>query len=126
MNDKTEVQPLTGEDAIALRGASLIFGVEHLADKCNAIASGDHVVISAADLKARDADLRAYKQGFEDAMREKESLRHDAERYRQLLLEAAQNIADWGAYASEYFQQKHDLDGCVQGYRDAAMQGDKS
>lgn len=26
-----------------------------------------------------------------------------------MMHEAAQEIADWGAYASEYFQEKHDL-----------------
>ena len=37
-----------------------------------------------------------------------------------LLSEAADDIEAWGAYASDYFQKKHDLAGCVAKYRDAA------
>ena len=40
-------------------------------------------------------------------------------RLRHLLAEAADDIESWGAYASEYFQQKHDLAGCVAKYRNA-------
>lgn len=32
------------------------------------------------------------------------------------LVEAAADIESWGAYASPYFQQKHDLAGCVADY----------
>lgn len=45
-----------------------------------------------------------------EAERENESL-------RALLLEAADDIADWGRYASEYFQEKHGLSECVEKYR---------
>ena len=38
-------------------------------------------------------------------------------RLRLLLAEAAEDIECWGAYASEYFQHKHDLAGCVAKYR---------
>lgn len=40
----------------------------------------------------------------------------------KLLNEAADDILDWGAYAGEYFQNKHDLEGCAQQYRDAAAE----
>ena len=43
---------------------------------------------------------------------------------RQALNEAAQEIADWGSYASEYFQEKHDLAGTVERFR-AIARGDK-
>lgn len=36
---------------------------------------------------------------------------------RAVIAEAADDIADWGAYASAYFQEKHDLAGCVAKYR---------
>lgn len=36
---------------------------------------------------------------------------------RKLIDEAADDIADWGSYASEYFREKHDLAGCVAKYR---------
>ena len=37
-----------------------------------------------------------------------------------MLNDAAEEIASWGSYASPYFQEKHDLDGVVQRFRDAA------
>lgn len=45
------------------------------------------------------------------------------ERLRNLLGDAADEIQNWGAYASEYFQEKHDLAGCVGKYRAAALVG---
>lgn len=42
---------------------------------------------------------------------------------RELLSEAADDIESWGAYATDYFQKKHDLAGCVQRFRDAALKG---
>jgi hypothetical protein len=37
----------------------------------------------------------------------------------QQLLEAADEIEDWGGYANPYFQDKHDLKGCIAKYRAA-------
>ena len=34
--------------------------------------------------------------------------------------EAAEEVQDWGAYASEIFQKKHDLAGAVKRWRDRA------
>ena len=45
----------------------------------------------------------------------------EVERLRALLSEAADTIEDWGGYASEYFQDKHDLAGDVTKFREAAM-----
>ena len=39
-----------------------------------------------------------------------------------LLSDAAQEIEDWGAYAPEYFQEKHDLAGVVARFRAALSQ----
>ena len=47
----------------------------------------------------------------------------EVERLRWLLSEAAEDILNWGSYASEYFQEKHDLAGCVGKYRAAALAG---
>lgn len=52
-----------------------------------------------------------------------DQLRAEVDGLRTLLTEAAEDIADWGAYASEYFQQKHDLAGCVARYREALGKG---
>ena len=43
-------------------------------------------------------------------------LRAEVERLRTLLDSAADDIQDWGSYASEYFRIKHDLAGCVEKY----------
>jgi hypothetical protein len=37
--------------------------------------------------------------------------------------EAISDIADWSAYASDYFQEKHDLAGCLARHR--ALLGDE-
>lgn len=48
------------------------------------------------------------------------------------LQEAADEIANWGAYASTYFQEKHDLKGCVADFQsnstsflDAALKAER-
>lgn len=46
-----------------------------------------------------------------------EEAAHEITRLRNLLNEAADDIQDWGSYASERFQEKHDLAGCVAKYR---------
>lgn len=46
-----------------------------------------------------------------------EEAAHEITRLRNLLNEAADDIQDWGGYASAYFQEKHDLAGCVAKYR---------
>lgn len=48
-------------------------------------------------------------------------LRIENARLRALLDEAADDVADWGAYAGPYFQEKYDLAGDVKKYRDAAL-----
>jgi hypothetical protein len=40
-------------------------------------------------------------------------------RLRELLREAVEDIESWAGYASEYFQDKHDLAGCLARYRAA-------
>jgi predicted RNase H-like nuclease (RuvC/YqgF family) len=39
------------------------------------------------------------------------------------LSEAADEIESWGAYASEYFQEKHDLPGVVREFREFTLKG---
>lgn len=52
---------------------------------------------------------------------ELDACRKDAERLRGKLLEAAGCIGEWGAYASEYFQEKHNLAGDIAEFQAAAM-----
>lgn len=46
---------------------------------------------------------------------------NEIDRLRRLLDEAADSIANWGAYASEYFQDKHDLAGDIKRFRAEGM-----
>lgn len=55
-------------------------------------------------------------------MAQLEQSRVENEMLRGLLLEAANEIADWGAYADSYFQHKHDLAGAISKFRQAATQ----
>lgn len=66
------------------------------------------VVVSASDYDT----LRTANQRLEG----------EVARLKAALDEAAQDIAEWGAYASDYFQEKHGLDGCIAKY--AALAGD--
>ncbi|BAW23977.1 MULTISPECIES: hypothetical protein [Pseudomonas] len=50
-----------------------------------------------------------------------DQLRAENDGLRKALLEASEEVATWGAYASEYFQEKHDLAGCVAKLHAAAM-----
>lgn len=52
---------------------------------------------------------------------ERDQLKAENEALRNLLLEAAEEIDTWGAYASDYFQGKYDLRGCVDKFHAAAM-----
>ena len=52
-------------------------------------------------------------------------LEAEVERLRTLLDSAADDIQDWGSYASEYFRIKHDLAGCVEKYRAAGAMARK-
>lgn len=39
---------------------------------------------------------------------------------RRLLIESAELVAEWGGYAPIYFQNKHDLQGDIDGIKNAA------
>ena len=57
-----------------------------------------------------------YVQEAADAI---ERLTAERDALRKMLLEAADEIESWGSYASDYFQNKHDLRGTVKRVRDA-------
>lgn len=61
---------------------------------------------------------------LDEVIAERDQLRAENERLRALLLEASEEIDSWGSYASEYFQQKHDLPGAVAKFHYAAMAKD--
>ncbi|MFK7671792.1 hypothetical protein [Pseudomonas lundensis] len=69
-------------------------------------------------LKAEVAGLRT---GYEAYERVNAELKAEVEGLRKSLLDAAEEIDAWGSYASDYFQEKHDLAGCVAKFHAAAM-----
>ena len=69
-------------------------------------------------LKAEVAGLRT---GYEAYERVNAELKAEVDGLRKSLLDAAEEIDAWGSYASDYFQEKHDLAGCVAKFHAAAM-----
>lgn len=69
-------------------------------------------------LKAENAGL---KTGYEAYERVNAELKAEVDGLRKSLLDAAEEIDAWGSYASDYFQEKHDLAGCVAKFHAAAM-----
>ena len=55
----------------------------------------------------------------ESAERERDEARRENERLRERLGIAIEDIASWGAYADDYFKEKHDLAGCLAEHRAA-------
>lgn len=80
-----------------------------LSDKGN-VQCGENLRWAAAriqQLEARNAELEA-----------------EVEKLREGYREAIDDIDSWGAYASNYFQQKHDLEGCIKMHEKALTAGE--
>lgn len=67
---------------------------------------------------AKHGDENPHVWGCPECVRE---LREENKRLRGLLAEAADCVADWGAYASDYFQRKHDLAADIKRFRKASL-----
>ncbi|BCQ68219.1 hypothetical protein PEQA60_22090 [Pseudomonas sp. Eqa60] len=65
-------------------------------------------------LEFKKIDAKTYREASERFQAENEAL-------RKLLLDASEEIYAWGSYASDYFQEKHDLEGCVEKFHAAAL-----
>ncbi|MCG3134244.1 MAG: hypothetical protein HMLKMBBP_01536 [Planctomycetes bacterium] len=57
---------------------------------------------------------------IESLRRELAAVKAERDKFKALVEEAADDVLDWGSYASDYFREKHDLMGCVNKYRAAA------
>ena len=69
------------------------------------------------DLVKRLLDWSEYDEGKINDAREEAAYR--IEKLEAALREAVEDIEFWGAYASEYFQDKHDLKSSIQNARKA-------
>lgn len=67
------------------------------------------------------AEIAGLKTGYEAYEQVNAELKAEVEGLRKSLLDAAEEIDAWGSYASDYFQEKHDLAGCVAKFHAAAM-----
>lgn len=74
--------------------------------------------IEISKLRAEVAGLRTGYEAYEQVNAE---LKAEVDGLRKSLLDAAEEIDAWGSYASDYFQEKHDLAGCVAKFHAAAM-----
>ena len=45
----------------------------------------------------------------------------EIDRLRSVIAEAVEDVESWAAYADPYFQQKHDLAGCIAKYKNALL-----
>lgn len=101
----------------------------------NAYSGNSTLLDEAADeIERLRAELAAEREKAFTAMRvferyreleaQIDTLRELLREARDKLNEAADEIHDWGAYADKYFQEKHDLIGCVQDAREAASRID--
>ena len=79
------------------------------------------VLTLLAEIERHEAWRTAFLAERDAQMRQRDQLRAENEALRKALLEASEEVATWGAYASEYFQEKHDLAGCVAKLHAAAM-----
>lgn len=62
-----------------------------------------------------------YKMGYADGVAaQQEAFNKERQQYADWFDEAAADIYDWGGYASEYFQEKYDLEANVQDFRNRA------
>ena len=77
------------------------------------------LAVEARDLYMTDKKQLAF--ALNDARAEAARLKAECEGLRESLTHAADEVESWGSYASDYFQQKHDLAGTVLKVRQAAV-----
>ena len=67
-------------------------------------------------------DAPDYKMGYADgAAVECDKFNKERQQYADWFDEAAADIYDWGGYASEYFQEKYDLQANVRDFKNRAV-----
>ena len=87
--------------------------------KCDCFAA--QLIDATQERDQLRAEIAGLKTGYEAYERVNAELKAEVEELRKSLLDAAEEIDAWGSYASDYFQEKHDLAGCVAKFHAAAM-----
>jgi hypothetical protein len=78
--------------------------------------------VAEDQLNAQIATTGEFRTMLREACEERDEAREAVRRLRTQLTEALEDIEQWAGYASEYFQEKHDLTGCLQRHRAALAQ----
>jgi uncharacterized membrane protein len=86
---------------------------QRLADELVALHGYPLSIKAAAELRRLDAELERKSDAIQRLWAERDSLRKSMAQLLEALEDAADDIEAWGAYASGYFQTKHDLLGAV-------------
>ena len=81
--------------------------------------SEEELVGALASLQAKENKATPFENLASDIRGHIAALEADNARLREALREALDDVADWGSYASPYFQAKHDLQGDIDKYKAA-------
>lgn len=120
---RSSYEALGGRAHIVMHGSfdHLITTFEESSAEFIAAASPGTVLALLAEIERTDGRLHDVAKLCATVEQERDQLKTENEALRKALLEASEEVATWGEYASEYFQKKHDLAGCVAKIHAAAM-----
>ena len=99
-------------------------GVDETQPMPNPADIGEWIDCAADRLDVLERESAEHFEKWHAERRKREALELEVARLKAMLGEAAEDIMNWGCYASAYFQQKHDLVGCVAKYRIQKGEGD--
>lgn len=89
-------------------------------DRAQVIAWARDAGLNPDDLAAQFLEHFAALAYAAGAAAERQKLDKERQQYADWFDEAAADIYDWGGYASEYFQEKYDLEANVQDFKNRA------
>jgi DNA repair ATPase RecN len=69
------------------------------------------------ELVALREEVKAHRAALDYQFTHLEQARARIGELERCYAEAIEDIESWGAYASQYFQEKHDLEGCLRQHR---------
>ena len=124
--DKAKLKALVEQGSLPPIITALIEEIERLEGSVQSLIqmernTGNRAIEYAGKCDQLHAEVAGLKTGYEAYERVNAELKAEVEELRKSLLDAAEEIDAWGSYASDYFQEKHDLAGCVAKFHAAAM-----